>query len=271
MITSIEIVREIVREAGAIAQERQKRFDFSRRTLKEDGSVLTEIDQEMDEWLYRHLHREFPRANILTEETVRNDNPQNEFTFAVDPIDGTDVFSQGMPGWAISVGLLDARLQPIAGVVYAPRWNSLFFRDVRGTPQHNGREIVANSSPPITHNTTLMVYSHIHRDMDLRRYPGKIRNIGSTALHICFPLIYPGVCGAVLRKVHLWDLVGAHAIVQPMGMRLEYFQGGAPDYSDFLRGEPAPDFLLVAQPDVLGFLRQHIRVYASGESFHETM
>lgn len=258
MLNSIAEVKEIVRKAAALAARRQQRFDFTRRQLKADGTVLTEIDQEIDELLYRHLRQAYPDANILTEETTREFDPHRPYTFAVDPIDGTDVFSQGMPGWSISVGLLDSHWRPVAGVVYSPRWDALFFKDVEGSAYYNEQEISPPPVRPIDSNTSLLVYSHVHHDLDLQRYPGKIRNFGSTALHMCFPLIYPGVCGALLRRVHIWDLAGAHAILDAAGFSLEYLDGSAVEYSRLVDGSSTPDFLLAAPPEAMHSIRQFI-------------
>ena len=75
------------------------------RSYKQDGSVLTEIDRRVEDYLFGEISRLYPDANVVTEETARSFDPDRPYTFAVDPIDGTDVFSQGScsrPGWICS-------------------------------------------------------------------------------------------------------------------------------------------------------------------------
>lgn len=261
MISSIASLVPVVSEAGRRARDAHRKLRFSDRTFKEDGTVLTAIDVETDRFLYREISAGFPQANLLTEETAHRFDPRKPYTFAVDPIDGTDVFSQGMPSWAVSVGLLDGDLTPVAGIVYAPEWDALFFRDVDGPAFINGREISPFPPAPLDQNSGVMVYSNIHRDLDLRAYPGKIRNVGSTALHLCFPLIYGGIQGAILRRVHIWDLAGAHAINRALGLELAYLGGGNIDYSRLTEGGPAPDFILSGSPAFVRALRPLIRRY----------
>ena len=49
------------------------------------------------------------------------------YTFCLDPIDGTDAFSQSMAGWCTSLALLDETLTPVAGIIYAPKLDVMLF------------------------------------------------------------------------------------------------------------------------------------------------
>jgi hypothetical protein len=57
-------------------------------------------------------------------------DPSQPYTFVIDPIDGTLAFTCGTPGWAICVGVLDSALRPVAGIISAPSWDSLFVADL---------------------------------------------------------------------------------------------------------------------------------------------
>ena len=245
-IESIADILNAVKTAGEIALEGQRKLDYSQRSYKSDGSVLTETDKKVERYLVQHIGSAYSQANVLAEETVRNFSRKKTFTFAIDPIDGTDVFSQGMSGWCISVGLLDANLIPIAGVVFAPKLNLLFFADMGKKASINGVEInVPLSQERLSPKSNIMVSSRVHQEFELSKYPGKIRNIGSAALHLCFPLIYPGIIGAVQSPVvHIWDIAGAHAINLSVDLDFEYLGGGHIDYSTMTDGGSASDFIL---------------------------
>jgi len=256
-IESIADILDAVKTAGQIALEGQRKLDYSRRSYKSDGSVLTETDKRVERYLAQHIEQAYPDANVLAEETVRDFDRKKSFTFAIDPIDGTDVFSQGMSGWCISVGLLDAYLVPIAGAVFAPKLNLLFFADMGKKAFINGVEINAPFSQEyLSPTSNIMVSSRVHQEFDLSKYPGKIRNIGSAALHLCFPLIYPGIFGAVQSPVvHIWDIAGAHAINLSVGLDFEYLGGGHIDYSTMIDGGSAIDFILAGTQKRIGQLR----------------
>lgn len=261
-LPSIEDVLGFVKAAGDIALAEQRKLGYGDRRYKDDGSVVTRVDKLVEDYLFERIAGAYPVANVLTEETARAFDLQKPCTFAVDPIDGTDVFSQGMVGWCVSVGLLDAGLTPIAGVVFAPRLELLFFADAGKRATLNGVEIDPPNLPDcaISAKTNVMVHSGIHRQLDLDGYPGKLRNIGSAALHLCFPLIYPGVFGAVEgRGAHIWDIAGAHAINRSLGFDLECLGGGRVDYVRMVDGGPVGDVILAGRKAHIDALRGVLR------------
>jgi fructose-1,6-bisphosphatase/inositol monophosphatase family enzyme len=255
-IRSIAAVLEFVHQAGDMALKGQSRPDLE-RAYKDDGSVLTAIDRQVEDFLVDRLSAGYPEAGFLTEETERSFDPTRPFTFAIDPIDGTDAFSQGMPSWCICVGLLDHNLVPAAGIVYAPRWGSLFFADVGERAQHNGRDIyLRETEQALTETTNIVVHSKAHQELRLEDFPGKVRNVGSTALHLCFPLLYSAVIASISGNVHTWDIAAAHAINLSIGYALEYHRGGAVDYRDLVEGDPAPDLILSGSVPAIDLIRR---------------
>jgi fructose-1,6-bisphosphatase/inositol monophosphatase family enzyme len=256
-INSIGNILEHVETAGKIGTEAQQEIRFSDRSYKGDGSVVTETDKQIDEYLFEQIAALYPQANVLTEETVRAFDPQKPYTLAVDPIDGTDVFSQGMAGWCVSVGLFDGALTPIAGIVYAPKLDLLLFADVGKRATLNGSEL---SPPdllePLSDRSNVMVMSQLHRRIDLSKLPGKIRNIGSAALHLCFPLLYSGVVGAIEGPGgHIWDIAGAHAVLRSHGFDLELLGGGGIDYVKMVDGSPVGAVILAGREQRIDELR----------------
>jgi fructose-1,6-bisphosphatase/inositol monophosphatase family enzyme len=219
-IGSIQDLARDVRAAGEMAFEAQRTLRYDERSLKRDGSILTAADKRVEHYLSERIERAYPGTNLLGEESVWSFDPLRPYTFVIDPIDGTDVYSQGMHGWCVSVGLLDQALVPVAGAIYAPRLDLFLLADVGQAATLNGAPI----PPPgraghLSAASNVMAYSKVHQQVDLRHYPGKVRSIGSAALHICFTLIYPGVLAAVEgHGVHIWDIAGAHAVVRSHGL-----------------------------------------------------
>ncbi|MFW6115625.1 MAG: inositol monophosphatase family protein [Chloroflexota bacterium] len=250
-----------VKAAGAIALEEQRRVRFSDRTYKADQSVITEADRKVEDFLYRHIADLYPDANIVTEEAERPFDPQKTSTFAVDPIDGTDFFSQGMPGWCVSVGLLDEHLLPTAGVIFAPRLDLLLVAELGTRATLNGSPFPPALSPAsISVKSNLMVTSRIHKHVDLSGYVGKIRGIGSCALHLSYPLIYPAVIGALEGPgAHIWDIVAAHAVNRAQGRDLAYLNGEPIGYAPLLDGRVARDVIMSGHEATVEELRHMLR------------
>ena len=256
-IDSIAGLLDPVREAGKVALEKQKKLGRKERQYKADDSVVTPVDKEIEDFLSESIGAVYPGANILAEETHRSFDGEKAYTFALDPIDGTDVFSQGMPSWCISVGLLDRRWNPIAGIIYAPALECLVFADIGGRAMRNGAGLLLSHKPEsLSPRTNIMVSSRIHKQTDLRGYPGRIRSIGSCALHLIAPLIYPGVSATLEGSgVHIWDIAGAHAINLALGLDFEFLGGGRVEYRELIDGGPVRDVLLAGYGDSVDKLK----------------
>lgn len=257
VINSIDNILDDVKAAGQAGVDAQKEMRDTDRVYKEDGSVVTETDKRIEDYLFARIATLHPEANILAEETARSFDPEQPYTFAIDPIDGTDAFSQGMISWCVSVGLFDRALTPIAGIVYAPRMDLLFFADV-GQPATLNSTPIAPPDPgsPLTPASNLMVTSHAHLQFDIRKLPCKIRSIGSAALHLCYPLVFPAVYGAIENaKGHIWDIAGAHGINRSLGFEVELLSGGAIDYARMVDGSPVGDVVLAGHRQRIDTLR----------------
>jgi len=255
-----------VKAAGQMALEEQRALHFSDRSYKADNSVVTEADRRVEDFLVERISAIQPASNIVTEEAERPFDPEKTPTFAIDPIDGTDVFSQGMPGWCVSVGLLDQDLIPIGGVIFAPRLDLLIVADGNGRATLNGSPLPPpRQAQPISVRSNLMVTSRIHKHLDLSGYIGKIRGIGSAALHLCYPLIYPAVIGALEGPgIHIWDIAAAHAINRAQGQDLSYLNADPIGYAALVDGGPGADVVMAGREPILQELRKMLTRLESG-------
>jgi len=86
---------------------------------KADHSLVTEADLRSDEILRGGLAEHFPGHAILTEENGLSGDPNSEFVWLIDPLDGTKAFAKGIPGFCVMVGLLQAG-RPCLGVLVDP-------------------------------------------------------------------------------------------------------------------------------------------------------
>lgn len=241
----------LVREAGLEAARRQRRLDFADRAFKADGSVITEVDRDTEDVLCERILARLPEANLVAEERVREFAEGREWTFVIDPIDGTDSFSQGLPTWAVSVGVLDAGLVPVAGIVYAPRLGLMLSADGAGRLRRDGRPVpVPEPVQALSPLSGLAISSRAHRGFDLHRFPGKLRGHGSAALHLVYPAMFGGIVAALQDAgANAWDIAGAHAICRAAGCSFGYLDGKPVDYRRLRRsGWRVEGPLLAAKP-----------------------
>ncbi len=260
-ITSISCLKPIIWEAGNIAKKGQNNVF---RAYKEDSSILTEMDKHLDTLLTQAILEKFPQANVISEENTREFDPNKPYTFTIDPIDGTDAFSQGMSGWCVAVGLLDSQFKPIASIVYAPQWGEgkFLFADIL-------QPVTCNDIPlpipcpisEISKVSQIMVSSYSHKTFNFHNFPGKVRNIGSGVLHLCSPALHCGIIASFLERAFIWDLVPGHAVAQAMGMEMQYWNNNNQSlktYENLVNRTKSSDHVLVGLSSNLSKLRKYI-------------
>jgi len=259
-IDSIFPLLEPLTEAGAMALREQRDMGFSDRGFKADDSIITKVDPMVETRLVEEITSRYPGVNILAEEKTRDFDPTRPYTFALDPIDGTDAFSQSMAGWCISLGLLDRELVPVAGIIFAPRLDLLIFADVGRPATLNGRPVeTSGRDEPLSGKSNLMVTSSIHRQLNMSGFPGKLRSIGSAALHLTGPVIYPGVLAAIDGgRGYIWDIAAAHAIVRSLGYAFEYLSKKEVVYTEMVGGSRVEDLILAGAPERIAALRPYL-------------
>lgn len=258
-----DLVEAVIR-CGDLAETLQGGID---RDRKDDGSVITEADHRVNDLLIETLQRLYPGAGIISEESEASGKPAGEdHIFVIDPIDGTDAYSQGLPGWCIALAMLDTGYTPVGGIIYAPRWGS---RGDRKTLLilEPGERATCNGEPlqslprenPEPKRSQIMVSSRTHRKLNLSAFPGKIRTVGSAILHLVSPLLYDGIIASVQTSCYIWDIAAAYAFLEKTGYRLEYLSGGTPDYFSLANRIQTGDFLLSGSKEGIGTLRSYIQ------------
>jgi myo-inositol-1(or 4)-monophosphatase len=231
---------EIARLAGKIA------LDFFERAevfWKPDDSMVTEADLAIQSWLEAEIARAFPGDGILGEEgqSRKGRQPSARFVWVLDPVDGTNNFGRGIPGFAISIGVLrDGR--PFAGAVYDPVSSQLFTACAGHGAWLNGRRLRIEAAA-LGPRSLFSIRAPFAGDLPryVQRWLGRyrLRRFGSTALQLCY------VAAGALAFVHdhrasLWDIAGAAAVVAEAGGVLTTSDGAPlfPIDPDAYDGEP---------------------------------
>ncbi len=223
-------------QCGRKARENQK---LIHRSFKEDGSILTETDLAVSNALIPEIKKLYPNCNIVTEEIDLHEFINNaKYTFILDPIDGTDAYSQGFPSWCIALGILDHNRIPCGGIIFAPRFGigteEMFFCSPPYAPEVylNGNLFTAPQHYDIPRQIT--TGSDILNQVDLNGYSGKLRVFGSGILHIAAPFAYSNIDGCLTTKSFAWDVAAPHAIAIKLGMQVKYLDGTDVIYNDDL-------------------------------------
>jgi len=95
---------------------------------KQDGSILTLTDTQLQQQISQTLLGLFPTIPVLGEEMTDDEQSQILATgncWILDPLDGTSNFSHGIPFFSVSLALMIVG-EIVAGMVYDPNRNELF-------------------------------------------------------------------------------------------------------------------------------------------------
>ena len=124
----IDIARKVAVEAGTILMERFGRLTGAEIERHGRRDVSTAADEAAEQHIRRRLQEVHPDVPVLAEESVRGQEvaaPPGP-CWIVDPLDGTVNFIQGIPLFAVSIGLVEDG-KPLLGVVHLPAIGQTFW------------------------------------------------------------------------------------------------------------------------------------------------
>ncbi len=122
-----ELIMRSLERAGGVAVSEKSRNDF-----------VSEVDRAAEQAVIATIRKAYPSHGILAEESGRHEG--DEYTWVIDPLDGTTNFLHGLPHFAVSVACRH-RDRAEAGVVFDPVRNELFTAARGGGAQLDGRRL----------------------------------------------------------------------------------------------------------------------------------
>ncbi|MCK9520993.1 MAG: 3'(2'),5'-bisphosphate nucleotidase CysQ [Dehalococcoidia bacterium] len=215
--------------------------------------LVTEADIRAAEILHDALTGAFPGDGWLSEEhTDTSERLGRDRVWIVDPIDGTREYLQGLPEYAISIGLvIDG--QPALGVVHNPATNEM----------HAAVSAEAQEAPELIvpgRRFDVLVGRGEQRWDEIPPLPPgcRSRGVGSVAYRLA--LVAAGKGDAVLSAYGRseWDVAAGIALCHAAGLRAtDIFGRPLP----FNQRDPHVRGLLVARPGLHRQLAKHIGRY----------
>ena len=216
----LALIEASVREAGKIARSffggDYKKWD------KGKGDPVTEADLEIDRFLRERFASARPGYGSLSEESEDDERRlTTEFTFVVDPIDGTVAFLKHRPHFTISVALVQEGL-PIAGVVFNPISEECFTAIADEGAQMNGMRIHVSNAHEVDHCRMLgdrAMFAHpAWNNPPLMPWPPmEIETRGSIAYRLALVANGSFDAALALSGKRDWDLAAGDLIVREAG------------------------------------------------------
>jgi len=137
----LTIAIRAARSAGDIILRASENVDRIQVDSKEQHDFVTEIDQKAENAIINILKTAYPEHGILAEESgVQEGNEGNEYTWIIDPLDGTTNFLHGFPSYSVSIALKQKN-NLIVAVVFDPLRDELFTASRGDGAALNGKRI----------------------------------------------------------------------------------------------------------------------------------
>ncbi len=229
----LNIAENAAREAGtfilnSIGTDKGIRY-------KGRGNLLTKIDLESERIIIDTLKSKYPEFGFLSEETHCSllNLENTEYTWIIDPLDGTNNFVFGIPFFCVSIALAKGH-DILIGVIYDPIHNEMFAAE-KGKGLTLNKAYVKVSEIPALSEALLSLdtgYDY-ERNKELMRIAGHLREnthcmraLGSMALALAYV-----ACGRITayiqRFMYPWDFAAGLLMISEAGGKVTDWNNNA--------------------------------------------
>jgi myo-inositol-1(or 4)-monophosphatase len=213
-------VIEISISIGDWMMTEQKKFNASSIEMKSFNNLVSYVDKKSEERFIEELKKLIPNSGFIGEEGIEKLSTK-EFTWIIDPLDGTTNFAHSIPVFCTSVALMfEGRI--ILGVVYDPNRKEVFHAFEGGgaflnnvlievsTTNELSNSLIATGFP---YDDFTRLNAYLNTFSYLAKNTRGIRRLGSAALDLCYV-----ACGRfdVFFEYALspWDVAAGSLIVK---------------------------------------------------------
>ena len=225
---------DMARQSGEILRQYFRRpLEVEYKDKKEQDPVTT-ADKESQRYLCEAISRDFPEHGILGEEGPEDrEAAAADFLWVLDPLDGTTNFINGLPAYAVSIGVLH-RGSPLVGALFIP-WpgqnDGLVLHARKGGGSWAGEERVSISEgdgPKANRLAGLPASfgARFRLRKGLRGRVGEVRVTGSIAYELALTTL-GGFQYVLFGGPRVWDVAaGAVLVTEAGGAALVGNKGG---------------------------------------------
>jgi myo-inositol-1(or 4)-monophosphatase len=234
------IVRSLDR-VGALVVSEKGRNDF-----------VSEVDRAAEQVLIATIRKAYPSHGFLAEESGAS--PGDDYTWVIDPLDGTTNFLHGFPQFAVSVACRH-RGRAEVGVVFDPLRGELFTAERGGGTQLDGRRLRVSQRPGLEGALIGTGFPYRENRRWLKSYlailesvmqtTAGVRRPGAASLDLAY--VAAGRLDAFWESgLSPWDTAAGNLLISEAGGRIGNLAGG--EYADgghLLAGSPKVYFALI--------------------------
>ena len=229
--TFLDVATEAALAAGAVLQNYIGNLEEIREKGR-GGDLVTAADKASEAVILEILQRHFPNHAILAEESGKLGNPDSEYCWAIDPLDGTTNYAHQYPVFAVSIGCSRAGV-PEVGVIFAPYHNELFRAAKDNGATCNRKEIAVSTTSELSKSLLVTGFAYDRQETTDNNYAEfchlthitqGVRRSGSAALDLAYV-----ACGRLdgywERGIAPWDITAGIVLLEAAGGKVTAYDG----------------------------------------------
>lgn len=228
----LNIAVQAAYNAGNIIQQESKNIGRIKVDRKGHNDYVSEVDKKAEQIIINTILKAFPDHNILGEEEGNIDNG-SDFTWIIDPLDGTTNYLHGHPQYSISIAVKHQDKITHAAI-FDPNRNDIYTAELgKGARLNNWRIRVSTTANladsllatgfPTYDMSLLDKYMPIFKEM-LLSTSGQ-RRAGSAALDLAY--VAAGMVDGFWEfNLKPWDIAAGYLLVKEAGGLVCDFNGG---------------------------------------------
>ena len=191
-----------------------KPFKVINKSRGKNFDPVTKADRAFEKFIRSKIKKKFPTHEIIGEEFGQK-KTKSDFTWVIDPIDGTRSFIVGNPTWSNLIGL-NYKGNPVVGLANFPKLNKYYFNTSKNNSYvvENGKKRKLSVNKKATFKN-IKVAGAFHGWLSLKKQ-SRIPRVLKLMQFPCFDaLSYAHFCEGKIDAVlqcqnKIWDL---HAII----------------------------------------------------------
>jgi myo-inositol-1(or 4)-monophosphatase len=232
LIKVLDQTKAVAEEAGAFIRKERQFFDVKNVEQKGLNDLVSYVDKQAEKMIVEKLSDILPEADFITEEGTGHTDGK-DYTWIIDPLDGTTNFIHGLPIFSVSIALryLD---EIVIGVVYEINFHECFYAMKDHGAFCNGKAIKVSSVNSLSESliatgfpysafSQIDVYLDVLKEL-MRKCHG-VRRLGSAAIDLCY-VACGRVDGFFEYDLKPYDVAAGALIVQEAGGVVTDFSRG---------------------------------------------
>ncbi len=152
----LKLAKQAATEAGQFLKKEFFRWGKKRLEYKVHSERVTWCDKKAESLILKRLKKAFPKYGVLAEESGRDHKP-SDYTWIIDPLDGTTNFTIHHSMFAVSIALMFKK-EIVLGVIYDPILDEIYYAAKNQGAFKNNKKIKMGQSTNL--QKSIITYCH---------------------------------------------------------------------------------------------------------------